>query len=378
MSEGKYSDSHLIYAVTGYATSEQIAQSIEKLLSSIGWSNPKPNMRINVVTAAGDEMTEYSYIWVSSPKLFQLLTKTSEITYEVSYQYAIKYKYTSGDLNLIKQIIDTGISDCKEYLYDTYDYDESCNYNIHPVADCFDQYVYVSLDSEAIYNILIGNNPDGTVREEVCIEGDDDTDDWGAGEMVTKKLQPLVSLKMIEDVNMQIEEYGNEVPKKYLEKRGKLKFDESLILPPIVYTKSQIEKILLLHPDRKEFIHQISMSPACIPYPDETQYKKNELIAFNVPEWVTIRIIKDKFKDYVTDKTAKFNDGYKICTYPVIYRKQTSKNTIIITVKFNENSNDGLVANKMSRKLRIESEDGKHSDVLRFDYNKVYNKSSKH
>lgn len=371
--EEKYSDTHLMYGMTEYATREQINKCIYSLLTSLGWSETGLITEINVVTAANDEITKYSYVWVSSSKVFQLLTKTGDVTHEKSYQYVIKYGCDVKDTDdKIKEIIETGINDGKEYLYEEYEYEEECQYSIHRNTD---DTLYVTLESEAIYNMLLGNNPDGTLRETTVLEecDDDDTTDWAAGEMVTKKLKPLIELQPIDDVDLKVEEYGCQVPKRCLEKRHGLKFDQSIVIPSIYYERSQIDSIKVLEPDRTEFFYSPKFSPAMIAYPDETQYNKNELIAYNVSDWITVRIIKEKFRNYVTDKDAIYDDGRNRCTYPFIRIKFTKKDTKLVIVKFNKDSNDGLIANKMTRKMKVFSEDGKRSETLRFDYSKVFN-----
>jgi len=78
----KISNNRLIYAITDYLTKSQVEEIIENVLEQTGIND---QFDVSVIFYKG-KMCKYSYIWVSSEKLFNLLTKfdsTGTTTYSI-------------------------------------------------------------------------------------------------------------------------------------------------------------------------------------------------------------------------------------------------------------------------------------------------------
>jgi hypothetical protein len=361
--ENRYSSPHLIYADTEYATEEQISGTITKFMNRLSWGDTNFKKRVNVVTTADGAFAGYSYIWVSSDDASQLLTKSENCEYEETYDHVIKVTYSTSTDEL-KASITEAIQSCLNVMEDedaggAEDAEDVGEHMLH-FNDETPSTAYLSVKSKAVYHVLLGSNPNGTERVIVVVEGDDDGTSWDCGEMVTKKLPSLVQLPFTITLTS-----SEEVPLEYLRCSRSLPFDKSINPDPIIYTPEQIDIIKKLEPQRIDFTYQLKFSLAWVTYPDVEKYNKDELIAFGVPGTVGVMTIKDIFRDFVTDKNAKAYVGDRLCTYPIIIRKRLASNDYLVIVKFNPKSEDAMVANKMTRKVKLPN-----GVVLRFDFSK--------
>jgi hypothetical protein len=379
-SEDNYDDNivskNVLYINSEYMTEKQVKEVLIKVITDLKL-NKEVKFKINVVSVK-DKLCKYGYIWINSEKICSILAGSKE--YEKIKTYKNVMLLSTGILNAeqVKDAVSTLIIKTipiirKEGYIDTLS--KACTVNIGD-----DGTSYISMESKELYNIIVGNNVDGTARVKYELIPDDTTDDWGAGEMKEQKLPSLVQLPKVrysgeqlefsdeKEVQLEILDYNCKLPKWC---RRKEIIDETKFnIPTVSYTPEQIRSILIEEPSRKDFTHKLNFSTAYFKQPDP-DFDPHVLVASNIPEWLTVGALRDEFYDYVSDKESKVLYKNKMISYPHIHITPKDKGRPRVYINFSPDSIDGIISNKMSRQLKVRNPKNQSQEcVLYFNYNR--------
>ena len=230
------------------------------------------------------------------------------------------------------------------------------------------KHAYLWVTNPEIYQIFLGNNPDGSSREKLI-----DDPDWVKGtlEEIAKLEEEMSNTRNWgdkEELNSQIE---------YLKHRPqiKVKLPNLIDLPLCEYTSKQRQAIYLergpdITMDGVPTHFQLVVEQGYVNSVRDCYSTSVLKSTTKLPEFVTIKTLKQIFTPYIehVDEVAiKKIGGKKIKgTYPLIY----INNSRYAYVKFNETTNDALFALIMSMKIVVKDENTGKLETIKFYYAK--------
>lgn len=200
---------------------------------------------------------------------------------------------------------------------------------------------YVRVTDKTVYNILIGRNPDGSER---VLYHDDPT--------FVPPSEPHEQYvdRMLEGITdwYEMDEIDNEANKLY--ECPKIKEQLDPLVEIIPYNKNKGFKI----------------EPAYV-YTKSDEYYSNIIMAFDVPEWITDKVIRPYFAGYVSI-SYRYKDASKRNEYPNINFRTNYEGKKSVYIEFHTYSFDCEFAMLMSKILYVVHPQTKRNVRLFFNY----------
>ncbi len=213
-----------------------------------------------------------------------------------------------------------------------------CAYKINMVGK---KTAYLRVSSANVYNILIGNNPDGSRRIKMIMDPNFKPPEEPFDDALRKSTEDL-GITDWYDICIAEEE----LDKMYTQTEIQTK------LPPLVK--------LTAHGTNEEIV--VKRAYIC----DDDKYSSNIIFSDNVPEWLTDEIIRPHFSCYVSKDHRKTKYGKK---YPLISFKNNRWGNCVY-ISFSDKTYDTQFSILMNRCLKVINTKTRKSWTLKFEYMK--------
>ena len=205
---------------------------------------------------------------------------------------------------------------------------------------------YIWVNSEEVYNTLIGKNPDGTERYESILDPNWKKPDIDYDEAMEKIEEKYLSSWA------DFSEAEEELDKQYSPQYIKIQLPPIVQLPGYNYDVDQLEHVKSLAIDKvlaptKGYFH---ISPAYVEDLEE-KYCPHILCSRDVPTWIKEEHIKHAFTPYASDSHTIINRKIRGTKFTDTYPFVTINENRVAFVTFDSKTHDAQFALLMMRKV---------------------------